>query len=249
MRRFFASMAAMLMLTSLAACSGTPNDLSGLQDDPYEQANRKIHAFNMGADTYVLEPVADAYRNVLPDPAQKAIANHVEWTGMPSTALNSTLQGKWENAGLAVLNFAFNGLTLGLVDIMDEADKPSYEDFGQTLAAADVAPGEYVVLPLLGGTTTRGAAGMVVDFMLNPLSALQAGPAGEVVKTARVPVGTISLRADNYDLINQVKYQSPDSYARTRSIFIQMRSAYLADVIVEEGESTVSDDDFESFFE
>ena len=90
---------------------------------------------------------------------------------------------------------------------------------------------------------------MVVDFMLNPLSALQAGPAGEVVKTARVPVGTISLRADNYDLINQVKYQSPDSYARTRSIFIQMRSAYLADVIVEEGESTVSDDDFESFFE
>ncbi|HCV88335.1 MAG TPA: ABC transporter, partial [Alphaproteobacteria bacterium] len=30
--------------------------------DPYEDTNRKVFAFNMGVDSYVLEPVASGYR-------------------------------------------------------------------------------------------------------------------------------------------------------------------------------------------
>ena len=82
---------------------------------------------------------------------------------------------------------------------------------------------------------------MVVDFMLNPLSALQAGPTGEVVKTARVPVGTISLRADNCDLINQ----GISGFYTCAPVHLHPeRSAYLADVIVK---LAGSDDDFGSF--
>lgn len=240
---------ALAMLVFLSACSATPNDLSMLENDPYENTNRRMFAFNMGVDTYILEPTADFYRKFVPETGQKAVSNHVNWLSMPSTAVNSTLQGKWENAGLAVLNFAFNGLTLGLVDIMDEEDKPHSEDFGQTLAAADVGPGSYVVLPIFGGSTLRGAAGTVVDFVLNPLSAIHAGSTGDTVLAARTPTSAVSFRAQNFDAINQLKYESADPYARARSVYIQQRSGLLEDRLVEDGTSVVADDNFASFFE
>ena len=237
------------LLTVLAACSSAPNDLSGITDDPYESTNRRVFAFNSGLDSYVLEPTANIYRNAVPEAGQRAVRNHVEWMSMPSTAVNSTLQGKWENAGLALLNFAFNGLTFGLVDIMDEEDKPQREDFGQTLAHNNVAPGSYVMLPVFGGTTMRGAAGTVVDFILNPLSAIDAGATGETVKGATLPVDAVSFRADNFEAINQLKYESADPYARARAVYIQQRGALLEDRMVEDGQSAVADDNFDSFFE
>ena len=243
----FAASAA--LATTLTACSSAPNDLSALTDDPYETTNRRVFAFNSGLDTYLIEPAANIYRNAIPEAGQQAVRNHVDWMSMPSTAVNSTLQGKWENAGLAILNFAFNGLTLGLVDIMDEEDKPQREDFGQTLAHNNVAPGSYVVLPVFGGTTVRGAAGTVVDFVLNPLSALDAGDTGEAVKSATLPADAVSYRADNFDTINQLKYESADPYARARAVYIQQRGALLEDRMVEDGESAIADDNFDSFFE
>ena len=236
-------------LTLLSACSSAPNDLTSLETDPYEDTNRRVFAFNTGLDTYILEPTADAYRNVIPETGQQAVANHLTWLSMPSTAVNSTLQGKWENASLAILNFAFNGLTFGLVDIMDEEDKPNPEDFGQTLAAHDVAPGKYVVLPIFGGTTIRGAAGTVVDFVLNPLSIIDTGSTGETVLAARTPASAVSFRAQNFDAINQIKYESADPYARARSVYIQQRTGLLEDRMAEEGASIVADDNFASFFE
>ena len=63
-----------------------------------------------------------------------AIGNLVKWVGMPSTAINSAIQGKAENAGLATLNFLVNGLTLGFADLMEDETPIIKEDFGQTLA-------------------------------------------------------------------------------------------------------------------
>ncbi|HCV88336.1 MAG TPA: ABC transporter, partial [Alphaproteobacteria bacterium] len=69
---------------------------------------------------------------------------------MPSTAVNSTLQGKYENAGLATLNFLVNGLTLGFADLTEGEDEVMQEDFGQTLASWDVPEGSYMMVPVLG---------------------------------------------------------------------------------------------------
>ena len=46
----------------------------------------------MNADTYLLEPAARGYQSNVPDAGRKAIDNHLNWAGMPSTALNSTFQ-------------------------------------------------------------------------------------------------------------------------------------------------------------
>ena len=60
------------------------------------------------------------------------LATYIKWAGMPSTAINSAIQGKAENAGLATLNFLVNGLTLGFADLMEDETPIIKEDFGQT---------------------------------------------------------------------------------------------------------------------
>src|SRR5262249_58025877 len=41
-------------------------------NDPYEDTNRGVFAFNQAVDRNVLVPVAEAYRTVLPPPVQQS---------------------------------------------------------------------------------------------------------------------------------------------------------------------------------
>ena len=235
------------MAALLSACASLPPEERSDSRDPYEDANRSV--FNLAADSYVLEPVADGYRTATPDGVQKAIANHISWAGLPSTAVNSTLQGKFENATLAVLHFAINGLTLGLVDLTSDDEQPTIEDFGQTLAAANVPEGAYLEVPLLGAHTTRPLTGRVVDFALNPLSILEAGDVGQTIQSAQLPVGAVSARATDFEAINEVKYNSLDPYARARSVYYQKRKGLLEDRLPGEIVEGENDDAFDLFFE
>ncbi|MFP3416651.1 MlaA family lipoprotein, partial [Bacillus sp. SIMBA_074] len=76
--------------------------------------------------------------------------------GEVRTALNSLLQGKPANAGLATSRFVINS-TVGIGGLLDyatlmeiNADK---EDFGQTMAVWGWEDSRYLVLPLLGPRT------------------------------------------------------------------------------------------------
>ena len=234
----------------LSACSSVPVEERSDVRDRYEGANRKVFAFNMGVDTYVLEPVADAYRYTVPEGGPTAVSNHLRWASLPSTAVNSTLQGKFENGALATLHFLVNGLTLGFADLAaDEEEHITKEDFGQTMASWNVPEGSYNMVPVLGPHTTRSLGGTVVDFALNPLSMFGAGDVVHKLNAAQAPVGAVSFRAQNYDAINDVKYNSLDPYARTRSIYYQSRQGLLEDRVARGAVSAVSEDEFNSLFE
>ena len=110
----------LLIFGMLAGCSSIPEANRSDLRDPFEHTNRKIFAFNMGVDSYVLEPVADGYRSNVPDTGRRAVDNHLDWAGLPSTALNSTIQGDLENVALATIHFAINGLTFGFVDLTED---------------------------------------------------------------------------------------------------------------------------------
>ena len=235
---------------ALSACSSVSVEERSDVRDRYEGANRKVFAFNMGVDSYVLEPVAGAYRDTVPDGAQTAVNNHLRWASLPSTTVNSTLQGKFENAALATLHFLVNGLTLGFADLAaDEEEQISKEDFGQTLASWNVPEGSYHMVPVLGPRTTRSLGGTVVDFALNPLSAFGTGDVVQTVNAAQAPVGAVSFRAQNFDAINDVKYNSLDPYARSRSVYYQSRQGLLEDRVARGTASAVSEDEFDSLFE
>ena len=66
-----------LVLGMLVGCSSTPKTERSDLRDPYEHTNRKIFAFNMGVDSYVLEPVADGYRSNVPDAGRRAVERTV----------------------------------------------------------------------------------------------------------------------------------------------------------------------------
>ena len=240
--------AAFLML-AVAGCSSMPAEERADIRDPYEETNRKVFAFNMGLDSYVLEPVASGYRNTVPEGGRTAVSNHLRWASMPSTAVNSTLQGKFENAGLATLNFLVNGLTLGFVDLTEGEDDVMQEDFGQTLASWDVPQGSYVMVPVLGPRTTRSLGGSVVDFAMNPLRVFGTGDTVQTINSAQAPVGAVSFRAQNFDAVNDVKYNALDPYARTRSAYFQARQGLLEDRVTGAAGSAVSEDEFDSLFE
>jgi len=240
---------AMLIFSILAACSSTPEtDRSDLRD-PYEITNRKIFAFNMEVDSYVLEPVADGYRSNVPDAGRRAIDNHLDWAGLPSTALNSTIQGDLENAALATIHFAVNGLTFGFADLTEDPGAVEKLDFGQTLAHANVPEGNYLMVPLLGAHSGRNLAGRVVDSLTNPLSFFQAGNVGSTIRTAQIPARAVAFRANNFNAYNDIKYNSIDSYARTRSLYYQMRAGALRDRRSNVQVPSATDDQFDAFFD
>ena len=248
-RRRSSSLALVMAFLALAGCSSTPPGDRSDSRDRYETANRKVFAFNMGVDSYVLEPVASGYRNTVPDGGRAAVDNHLRWASMPSTAINSTLQGKYENAALATLNFLVNGLTLGFADLSEDDQEVHPEDFGQTLTAYDVPEGSYMMVPVLGPRTTRSLTGDVVDFVMNPLQVFGTSNAADTVRTAQAPVGAVSFRAGNFDAFNDVKYNSLDPYARTRSVYYQTRISLLEDRVATSAGSAVSEDEFDSLFE
>lgn len=235
----------LVLITGIGGCGGGPEKPVTDSRDPYEETNRSIFAFNLATDDYVLEPVARTYRQTVPQPSQTALSNHVEWISLPSTAINSSLQGKFENATIASLRFLVNGLTFGLFDLMDDKDIPDREDFGQTLAYTGVGEGPYLMVPFLGNHTTRSITGRAVDFIMNPLTVVQ-GSSAVAVRSAEIPLGAITFRSDNFDVVNEIKYNSIDPYARTRSAYYQRRAGQLANTLPAEVEE---DDGFGAFFE
>jgi phospholipid-binding lipoprotein MlaA len=233
----------------LSACSSVPETKRTDQRDPYEVSNRKAFAFNMGLDTHLLEPAASVYKNTMPKTGQRAINNHLNWAGLPATTLNSTLQGRYENAGLAVLHFAVNGLTFGLVDLTEEPKAVNNQDFGQTLAHLNVPEGNFLMVPFFGPKTSRSLTGQVADTITNPMSFLKAGDALQTIQSLRPTVAAISFRSKMSKSLNDIKYNSLDPYARTRSLYYQSRAGRINAVVGKPNDNQANDEQFESFFE
>ena len=240
---------AAVAMSVVSGCSSLPENQRSDLRDPFEDGNRKVFAFNMGFDTYVVEPVADAYRTGLPQGGQNAIGNFIKWAGMPSTAINSAIQGKAENAGLATLNFLVNGLTLGFADLMEDETPIIKEDFGQTLAAIKVPEGSFVMIPFLGPRTIRSFIGTIGDMVMDPVGSLAGSGSLQTVNQLRIPVAAVDFRARTFDAFNDIKYNAIDSYSRVRSVYYQTRAGMLEDKVSENISASYSDDEFDAFFE
>ena len=110
----------------------------------------------------LLEPVATGWDVVVPDPAQRGIANFFANAATPRRIANDLLQGKLDKAGDDFGRFAIN-TTFGLLGFFDPAGAegiaPGDEDFGQTLGVWGMPEGPYLAPPLLGPSSPRDTAG------------------------------------------------------------------------------------------
>lgn len=228
----------LFLVAGLAGCSVAPEGV-GIHD-PYESFNREIHAFNKGLDSAFFGEDLDEDFSIPPEIAIP-VSNFADNVALPGKVLNSLLQGDIEAAASNTFRFILNTV-VGLGGLADPAriiGLPEYDtDFGQTLAIWGVPEGAYLELPLLGPSTERDAFGMVVDSILDPLDRVGTGAQRDFGPYARLAEQVID-RSDYAATVSSVLYESADSYAQTRLIYLQNRQFELA--------RTTGDDNIGSF--
>ena len=194
-------------------------------NDPYEQENRVRHEFNRKLDRALLRPAGKGYVQAIPTPLQDGVSNFADNLGEPSHFVNHVLQGDVEGAVMNTLRFALNS-TIGLGGMIDMASAlgmPEFDtDFGETLHTWGVGEGAYVELPVLGPSTQRDAFGRMVDLFTNPLTNSLPKPE-RYYATGTSIASKIGDRGRFSDTVDSVLYESADSYAQSRLIYLQNR--------------------------
>ncbi len=236
--RFLLAAMGISLLTGCAGGVG-PDGIN----DPFEPANRKVHDFNRGLDRVLVGPVAKGYVTIVPEPAQQVVANVANTLDLPGDIVNNILQLRIDDAATNTLRLGVN-LTMGLGGIFDAAtaiglpNQPT--DFGETLHVWGAAEGPYLEIPFSGPSNVRDVTGTAVDLLANPVRFLvpeREAMAATVLKL----LSRLRDRGRFSNTVESVLYDSADSYAQTRLLFLQNRRFALGQ---SDPTGATSDDDF-----
>lgn len=213
-----------LCALALTACATNPT-MEGDVYDPLEPVNRAVFTFNEAVDTVLLRPVARGYTYIVPDYGRQRVSNVLSNLRMPVVFLNSVAQLDPENAFSSLWSFLLNS-TVGVFGIFDVTGATDLavrdEDFDQTLGHYGVGAGPYIVLPILGPSSSRGAVGTVTDWFTDPLNYLD-----DEFVIARTITSAIDTRANVLPTTDEIYRTSLDPYATIRSAYLQRRVALV----------------------
>ncbi len=244
-RAFAVFVLLMLVLVGTAALAPAPA-LAGEETtmaevdngDPLEGFNRAIYRFNERVDRAILRPVAVRYVRYVPPKVRRGVKNFVSNLREPTTIVNDLLQGKVTQAGRDTMRFLLNS-TVGLLGIFDVAAHldlhRNHEDFGQTFGKWGLPPGPYLVLPFLGPSSVRDAAGLVPQYMYTDLASgvEDDGLMWTIFATRAVDTRADLLKAD------KVLEEQLDPYVFVRETYRQRRLSEVYD-----GEPPEVEDEF-----
>ena len=195
--------------------------------DPLEPLNRMMFNINDRLYFWVVKPVGQLYRDVTPEPARFGIRNFFHNLTTPIRFANCLLQGKKDSANIELRRFVVN-TTEGILGFGDPARdrlglEPVEEDLGQTLAVHGIDKGFYIVLPLLGPSTSRDAVGLVGDLFLNPVAYVDPWETSAAI-TAGKMTNENSFRIGDYE---DFKDSAPEPYVAMREVYIQHRKKQI----------------------
>lgn len=226
----------------LSGCAALDGDDYAVYD-PNEGFNRWSYDFTDRVDRAALAPVARGYQKVMPDFAERGVANVFANLRTLPSSVNGFLQGKPRSGSTDFGRFLLN-TTVGVGGLFDPASGVGLlsqeEDFGQTLAVWGWRKSRFIFIPFMGPTTVRDLPSAVIGGYIPRmifgsdyhwgLSAL------DVVKTRAGLLTTTELRDAS----------ALDGYAFTRDGFIQRRKYLIYD-----GEPPLDDlfDEFDEFGE
>jgi phospholipid-binding lipoprotein MlaA len=191
--------------------------------DPIEGWNRLVFNANDGLYFWILKPVAQGYKAIVPEPGRIGIRNFFQNLMTPVRLVNCTLQGKFHSAGNEINRCVIN-TTMGVLGIWDPAMEkgkiePADEDFGQTLAVYGLDNGFYLVWPLFGPSTLRDSAGMGGDYFLSPIYYIKDSEAKISASAVRI-INKTSLVIGEYE---SFKEAAVDPYIALRNAYFQYR--------------------------
>lgn len=213
------------LLGAVSACTPRPAGHTGEVFDPHEATNRDVHTLNKALDQAIIRPLGVGYAGATEGPVGTGVSNFATNLGEPANLLNHTLQGNVEGAATAFARFFINtmfGLG-GLFDVAGDSGLAEHEtDFGETMHVWGVGEGAFVELPVFGPSTERDAVGIIVDMVIDPVGAVSSA------RTARIGTGIklvdkVGGRGRFADTVDSILYDSADSYAQARLIYLQNR--------------------------
>jgi phospholipid-binding lipoprotein MlaA len=190
--------------------------------DFLEPVNRVTFAFNDGLDLVVVNPLVTVWTALLPSVVRTGVSNVFNNLDDVYVGVNHVLQGNGNRAALDFERLAVN-TTVGLGGLFDVGAKMGIAktdaDFGQTLGVWGVPVGSYFVLPLIGPSTLRDAAGRTVRIATDPRTYLQPVPSYSLVGAEYV-----ELRAEAKANEGLIAASSLDRYVFVRNLYLQRRA-------------------------
>jgi phospholipid-binding lipoprotein MlaA len=191
--------------------------------DPLSGYNRVMTQVNDRVYFWLLKPVSQGYRAVVPEGPRLAVGRFFRNLLMPVSFVNNLLQFKAKRAGTELARFTIN-TTVGVLGFSDPAaDKfdlqPYPEDFGQTLGHYGVGSGFHIVLPLLGPSNLRDTIGLIPDYYLDPVNYIDKFETRIAIKAYK-QVNRTSLHIGEYE---SLKKDAVDLYTFLRDGYEQRR--------------------------
>jgi len=236
------------------------DDGAGTTRDPSEARNRATLEFNQQLNRSVVYPIAETYREGVPEAVRDSVEAFANNLGEPLIFANDVLQLRPQAAATTAARFAMNSTfgVGGLVDVASHEKLPRQTgDFGQTLYVWGVRDSEYLVLPVVGPTTTRDLIGSTVEFVamlpvnwLAPAGvaaqAREFGVAGSTATTLTTGVNISGSTASTLSKVEKVgdlqtlEASSIDFYVMLQSVVTQKREAELKEALAQSGWTTFS---------
>jgi phospholipid-binding lipoprotein MlaA len=207
--------------------------------DPFEDLNRKIFATNQAFNTAVVYPLANAYRDGVPEQVRDRIEAFSTNLSEPMVFANNLLQLRFDAAATTFSRFVTNSTAggLGLFDVAATYGAARQSgDFGQTLYVWGVRDTAYLVLPVLGPSTVRDGIGTGVS-LLAPFGVVAMVPAKIAAATTEVntvdAVGKPVADLGKVGALQEMEASSVDFYAMLRSVSDQKRQSELQEALAQ----------------
>ncbi len=220
-------LASAFALSMLGACATGPD---ANPQDPFEPFNRGVHEFNEVLDVALVKPVATLYVRTAPDPVRTGVSNFFGNLGDLWSFVNATLQLRPREAAENILRFNVNTV-FGLGGLLDIASEMGIErtrvDFGQTLGRWGVPAGPYLVLPFLGPSTVRDAAGRGIETRGDLVMGIDHIPTRNSLYGLRL----VDTRANLLRATTMLEGAALDKYSFTRDFYLQRRQNQIDDII------------------
>jgi phospholipid-binding lipoprotein MlaA len=198
--------------------------------DPLEPFNRAMYHFNDKLYFWVLKPVAQGYRKVVPEEARVGVSNFFANITFPIRFVNCLLQANFRGAASELGRFVINTIW-GIGGLLDAASIPGIslskqdEDFGQTLGVFGLGQGFYINWPVLGPSSPRDTLGFAGDLFLHPFYYLTPWDVSLGIR-AYERVNDTSLSIGDYE---SLKEAAIDPYVAIRDAYVQYRHKKVKD--------------------
>ena len=210
-----------------------------VNNDPWENVNRKTHNFNMTLDDYVIRPIAETYDFIIPEFVQTGFSNVFDNLGVPVSAANNLIQFKPVGFITETSRFILNS-TFGIFGLFDVASrlgiKERNEDFGQSLGHWGFASGPYLVIPFFGPSSARDGFSLAPDYYLRPDLVRFEDNKSDLALNG---LSVVNLRAG---LLSISDLSGNDQYSFYRDAYLQRREYEINDGKIDD---SLFDDEFD----